>query len=215
MPATPGPSGRREGRVDLLFDFFSLDFVYYPVSWIMWAWYKLFAALLGPSNFFAWALSVMFLVFSLRALLYKAFVRQIRTARQMQELQPQIKALQKKYSKDRQRMALEMQKLQREHGFNPILGCLPMLAQIPVFIGLFHVLRSFHRTTGGFGQTQMTVVENRLHGNYVFSAREVGYFLDANLWGAPIGAQMTQRAGLEAFTHFARTSVILGGAPVM
>ena len=78
--------------------------------------------LLGPSNFFAWALSVMFLVFTLRALLYKPFVRQIRTTRQMQELQPQIKALQKKYGKDRQRMALEMQKLQREHGFNPDPG---------------------------------------------------------------------------------------------
>ena len=47
----------------------------------------------------------------------------------MQELQPQIKALQK-YSKDRQRMALEIQKLQREHDFNLILGCLPMLAQV-------------------------------------------------------------------------------------
>ena len=152
MPATLGLSERREGRVDLLFDFFSLDFVYYPVSWIMWVWYKAFAFLLGPSNFFAWALSVMFLVFTLRAILYKPFVKQIRTTRQMQELQPQIKALQKKYGKDRQRMALEMQKLQREHGFNPILGCLPMLAQIPVFLGLYHVLRSFNRTQGGFGQ---------------------------------------------------------------
>ncbi len=113
--------------------------------------------MLGPSNFFAWALSVMFLVFTLRALLYKPFVRQIRTTRQMQELQPQIKALQKKYGKDRQRMALEMQKLQREHGFNPILGCLPMLAQIPVFLGLYHVLRSFNRTTGGIGQQPMSV----------------------------------------------------------
>ena len=131
-----------------MFNWFSLDFVYYPVSGIMWLWYKLFGLILGPTNFFAWGLSVMFLVFSLRALLYKPFVRQIRTTRQMQELQPQIKALQKKYGKDRQRMALEMQKLQREHGFNPILGCLPMLAQIPVFIGLYHVLRSFNRTTG-------------------------------------------------------------------
>jgi YidC/Oxa1 family membrane protein insertase len=199
----------------LSFDPFSLDFVYYPVSWIMWVWYKLFAALLGPSNFFAWALSVMFLVFSLRALLYKPFVRQIRTTRQMQELQPQIKALQKKYGKDRQRMALEMQKLQREHGFNPILGCLPMLAQIPVFLGLYHVLRSFNRTTGGFGQPHMSVVENRMTGNYVFTPADVGHFLDANLWGAPIGAFMTQHAGLDAFTYFSRPAVIAVGAPVM
>jgi YidC/Oxa1 family membrane protein insertase len=201
--------------VSLLFDFFSLDFVYYPVSWIMWVWYKLFAAVLGPSNFFAWALSVMFLVFTLRALLYKPFVRQIRTTRQMQELQPQIKALQKKYGKDRQRMALEMQKLQREHGFNPILGCLPMLAQIPVFIGLYHVLRSFNRTTGGFGQPHLTVAQNRATGNYFFSAADVGHFLDANLFGAPIGAYMTQRAGLDAFTYFSRPAVIAVGAPVM
>ncbi|WP_156746730.1 membrane protein insertase YidC [Mycobacterium sp. E2733] len=201
--------------MELLFDFFSLDFVYYPVSWIMWAWYKLFAAMLGPSNFFAWALSVMFLVFTLRALLYKPFVRQIRTTRQMQELQPQIKALQKKYGKDRQRMALEMQKLQREHGFNPILGCLPMLAQIPVFIGLYHVLRSFNRTTGGFGQPHLSVAQNRLTGNYVFTPTDVGHFLDANLFGAPIGAFMTQRTGLDAFTFFSRPAVIAVGAPVM
>ena len=199
----------------LSFDPFSLDVVYYPVSWIMLVWYKLFAFVLGPTNFFAWALSVMFLVFSLRALLYKPFVRQIRTTRQMQELQPQIKALQKKYGKDRQRMALEMQKLQREHGFNPILGCLPMLAQIPVFLGLYHVLRSFNRTTGGFGQPHMSVAQNRMTGNYVFSPADVGHFLDANLWGAPIGAFMTQRAGLDAFTYFSRPAVIAVGTPVM
>ena len=198
-----------------MFNWFSLDVIYYPVSGIMWLWYKLFASFLGPTNFFAWALSVMFLVFSLRALLYKPFVRQIRTTRQMQELQPQIKALQKKYGKDRQRMALEMQKLQKEHGFNPILGCLPMLAQIPVFLGLYHVLRSFNRTTGGWGQPHLTVAENRATGNYVFSPDDVGHFLDANLFGAPIGAFMTQHTGLDAFTEFSRAAVIGVSVPLM
>ncbi|WP_237160705.1 membrane protein insertase YidC [Mycolicibacterium parafortuitum] len=181
----------------------------------MWIWYKAFAFLLGPSNFFAWALSVMFLVFTLRVILYKPFVKQIRTTRQMQELQPQIKALQKKYGKDRQRMALEMQKLQREHGFNPILGCLPMLAQIPVFLGLFHVLRSFNRTQGGFGQVHLTVEQNRATGNYVFSPADVAHFLDANLFGAPLGATMIQTTGLDAFTEFNRMAVIGVGVPIM
>ncbi|WP_231992637.1 membrane protein insertase YidC [Mycobacterium sp. 1164985.4] len=181
----------------------------------MWVWYKLFAFLLGPSNFFAWALSVMFLVFTLRAILYKPFVKQIRTTRQMQELQPQIKALQKKYGKDRQRMALEMQKLQREHGFNPILGCLPMLAQVPVFLGLFHVLRSFNRTQGGFGQIHLSVEQNRATGNYVFSPSDVANFLDAHLFGAPLGATMIQKTGLDAFTEFNRASVIAVGVPIM
>jgi len=202
-----------------VFNWMSLDIIYYPVSAIMWIWYKAFAFLLGPANFFAWALSVVFLVFTLRAILYKPFVRQIRTTRQMQELQPQIKALQKKYGKDRQRMALEMQKLQREHGFNPVLGCLPMLAQIPVFIGLFHVLRSFNRTGGfGIGHLNLSVEENRRLGNYVFSATDVGNFLDANFFGAPLGAFMTQKSGLEAFTQFgafSRPALIAVSVPIM
>jgi YidC/Oxa1 family membrane protein insertase len=197
------------------FDWFSLDYIYYPVSAIMWVWYKAFSFVLGPSNFFAWGLSVMFLVFTLRAILYRPFVRQIETTRQMQELQPQIKALQKKYGKDRQRMALEMQKLQKDHGFNPILGCLPMLAQIPVFLGLYHVLRSFNRTQGGFGQPQLSPELNRSLGNYFFSATDVGHFLDANLFGAPLGANMIQTAGLGAFKEFDRLSVILVGLPLM
>jgi YidC/Oxa1 family membrane protein insertase len=200
----------------LSFDPFSLDYFYYPVSAIMWLWYKAFAALLGPTSFFAWTLSVVFLVFSLRAILYSPFVRQIRTTRQMQELQPQIKALQKKYGKDRQRLALEMQKLQREHGFNPVLGCLPMLAQIPVFLGLYHVLRCFNRTSTGIGQLGLSPEHNRALGNYVFSATDVAHFLDANFFGAPLGASMTQRgASLEAFTHFSRLSVVGVGVPVM
>jgi YidC/Oxa1 family membrane protein insertase len=197
------------------FDWASLDYIYYPVSGIMWLWYKMFGFLLGPSNFFAWALSVMFLVFTLRAILYRPFVRQIETTRQMQELQPQIKALQKKYGKDRQRMAVEMQKLQKDHGFNPILGCLPMLAQLPVFLGLYHVLRSFNRTQGGFGHPQLSPELNRSLGNYFFSAADVGHFLDANLFGAPIGASMIQTAGLGAFTEFHRGAVIAVGAPLM
>ncbi|MGZ5377070.1 MAG: membrane protein insertase YidC [Mycobacterium sp.] len=212
-----GVPRHREQKARRVFSWFSLDIIYYPVSAIMWVWYKAFAFVLGPSNFFAWALSVMFLVFTLRAILYKPFVKQIRTTRQMQELQPQIKALQKKYGKDRQRMALEMQKLQKEHGFNPILGCLPMLAQLPVFLGLYHVLMSFNRTGGiGIGRLNLTVQENRALGNYVFSATDVGHFLDAKLLGAPVGATMIQQHGLEAFgDDFSRGAVIAIGVPLM
>ncbi|MBS9374559.1 membrane protein insertase YidC [Rhodococcus sp. B50] len=182
-----------------------LDFIYYPVSWILWVWHKVFAAIpfLGPDSGWTWALSVVFLVFTLRAILYKPFVKQVRTTRQMQELQPQIKALQKKYAKDRQRQALEMQKLQKEHGFNPLMGCLPVLLQVPVFIGLFHVLRSFNRTGTGFGQLGLTPEQNAQLGNYAFSPEDVQSFLSARLFGAPISSWITQpMASLEAFAPF-------------
>ncbi len=179
-----------------------LDFIYYPVSWILWVWHRVFGFLLGDDNGFAWALSVVFLVFTLRLILYKPFVKQVRTTRQMQELQPQIKALQKKYGKDKQRLAVEMQKLQKEHGFNPIMGCLPVLAQAPVFIGLFHVLRSFNRTGTGVGQLGLDPADNRTLPNYAFDVADVNSFLDARLFGAPISAWITMpKAQLDAYAN--------------
>ncbi|MEC3914158.1 membrane protein insertase YidC [Nocardia sp. CDC160] len=185
-----------------------LDFIYYPVSAILWFWHQAFGYVLGKNSGFAWALAVVFLVFTLRLVLYKPFVKQVRTTRQMQELQPQIKELQKKYKNDRQQMTVEMQKLQKEHGFNPLMGCLPVLLQVPVFIGLFHVLRSFNRVgTGGFGgfghSGGMTAEQNANTANYIFSPADVQSFLSARLFGAPLSSYITQpMAQLESFAHW-------------
>jgi YidC/Oxa1 family membrane protein insertase len=168
-----------------------LDIIYYPVSAILWFWHKAFGAVLGPDNGFAWALAVVFLVFTLRLVLLKPAISQVRTTRQMQELGPQIKALQKKHAGDRQKQAVEMQKLQKENGFSPLMGCLPVLVQAPVFLGLFHVLRSFNRTGTGFGQLGMSPEANAATPNYVFSATDVQSFLSARLFGAPISAAIT------------------------
>ncbi|MDJ0396539.1 membrane protein insertase YidC [Rhodococcus sp. G-MC3] len=186
-----------------------LDFIYYPVSGILWIWHKVFGSVLGPDNGVTWALAVVFLVFTLRALLYKPFVRQIRTQLTMKKLQPQIKALQRKYAGDRERQAAEMQKLQKEHGFNPLLGCLPVLVQAPVFIGLLHVLRSFNRTATGFGQLGMSPEDNAKAANYFFGAADVQSFLNARLFGAPISAAISSSQNtLQAFASF-------GGVPTV
>ncbi|CCQ17204.1 putative integral membrane protein [Rhodococcus sp. AW25M09] len=197
-----------------------LDFVYYPVSAVLWFWHRVFGFVLGPDNGFAWALAVIFLVFTLRAVLIKPFVAQIRSQLVMRRLQPQIKALQKKYSGDRPRQATEVRALQREHGFNPLMGCLPLLAQAPVFIGLLHVLRSFNRTGTGFGHLGMTAQENANTANYVFGATEVQSFLDARLFGAPISAAVSSsRDVLEAFGPFGGVpsvwSIALVAVPLM
>ncbi|MGH3719811.1 MAG: membrane protein insertase YidC [Pseudonocardiaceae bacterium] len=168
-----------------------LNFIYYPVSAILWFWHQAFGYLLGPGNGFAWALAVVFLVFTLRAVLFKPFVSQVRSMRKMQEFAPEIQKLKKKYPDDRQKQAAEMQKLQSEHGFNPVGGCLPVLLQVPVFIGLFHVLRSFNRDF-------LSADQNRLVGNYVFGAGDVRSFLDAHLFGVPLSAFITEPAKLLA-----------------
>ena len=166
-----------------------LNFIYYPVSAILWFWHKAFGYVLGPGNGFAWALAVVFLVFTLRAVLFKPFVSQVRSMRKMQEFAPEIQKLKKKYGDDRQKMATEMQKLQSEHGVNPLGGCLPVLVQIPVFIGLFHVLRSFNRPF-------LSAEANREVGNYVFSPIDVRSFLDAHLFGVPLSSFITEPAEL-------------------
>ncbi|SEL65644.1 membrane protein insertase YidC [Rhodococcus maanshanensis] len=186
-----------------------LDFIYYPVSAILWFWHKAFGSVLGPDNGFAWALAVVFLVCTLRVLLLKPAIKQVRTTRQMQELQPQIKALQKKYAGDRQRQATEMQKLQKEHGFNPLMGCLPALVQAPVFLGLYHVLRSFNRTGTGLGNLGMTPEADANTPNYVFSAADVQSFLSARLFGAPISVAVTSpQSTLASFAPY-------GGVPTV
>ena len=106
-----------------------LNFIYWPVSWIMWVWHWVFDHITPNTpggNGIAWALSVIFLVFTLRAILYKPFVKQIRTTKKMQEINPQLQAIRKKYAKDQQTQAMEMRKLQKEMGVNPLASCLPM-----------------------------------------------------------------------------------------
>ncbi|WP_092806465.1 membrane protein insertase YidC [Rhodococcus globerulus] len=200
-----------------------LDFIYYPVSGILWFWHKVFSLVSGaPDSGVVWALSVVFLVFTLRAILFKPFVKQVRTQLVMQKLQPQIKALQKKYAGDNQKLAAEMAKLQKEHDYSPLLGCLPMLIQAPVFIGLYHVLRSFNRTGAAthvpfLSPTEpMSIAENANTANYFFSASDVQSFLDAKLFGAPLSAMISSPAAqLEAFGDVTRLSIVLVAVPLM
>lgn len=178
-----------------------LDFIYYPVSFILWCWHWVFGHVFGESSGIAWALGIVFLVWTLRAIMFKPFVKQVRSMRQMQTFGPEIKKLQKKYANDRQRQAQEMQKLQREHGFSPLGGCLPMLLQIPVFIGLFHVLRSFG---------------NSPDENYFFDAHGVSSYLQANLFGAGLSNFITQPVELlERYGAANRTAVIIVSIPLM
>jgi YidC/Oxa1 family membrane protein insertase len=160
-----------------------LNFIYYPVSFILWVWHEAFGFVFGADNGVAWALSVMFLVFTLRAILYKPFVHQVRSMRRMQEFQPEIAKIRKKYGNDRQKQAEEMQRLQKEHGVNPLGGCLPVLVQVPVFIGLFHVLREFNPIlSNGAPRTE----------NYFFGTEEVASFNRSELFGAKLGNWVTQ-----------------------
>lgn len=170
-----------------------LNFIYYPVSWILRIWHDVFSFLLpgdGWKGGIAWALSVIFLVFTLRAILYKPFVGQVRSMRKMQEFQPELQKVRKKYANDKQKQAAEMQKLQKEHGVNPLGGCLPILIQGPVFIGLFHVLRTFGPVNAaGIPVNNDGSIRTE---NYAFDQQGVLSFNNASLFGAKLGEWVTK-----------------------
>ncbi|GAA2511994.1 membrane protein insertase YidC [Pilimelia columellifera] len=123
----------------------SLDWIYWAISWILLRWHGLWDAVGVPATRvvgtnWAWILAIIFLVITLRVLMFPLFVKYIKSQRAMQALQPQVTALREKYKGDREGLQREVMELYRKEKANPLLGCIPMLPQIPVFLGLFHVL---------------------------------------------------------------------------
>lgn len=167
-----------------------LNFIYYPISAVLWFWHWLFSFVLDPASGITWVLSIVFLVFTIRTILVRPMINQLRSASKMQELQPKMQELRDKYGNDQQTLALEMRKLYKEEKFNPLASCLPALVQIPIFIGLYHVLRSFNRTGTGYGGLGMTIEETRNTPNYFFGVDQVQSFLDARLFGAPLSGNI-------------------------
>ena len=117
------------------------DPLYTAIAWVMKWWHSVFSNFLDPAGGITWALAIVFLVVSIRVVLFPLFVKQIKSQRAMQEIQPEIQKLREQYGSDRQGFGQAMMALQKERGVNPLAGCLPILPQIPVFLALFHVLR--------------------------------------------------------------------------
>lgn len=95
-----------------------------------------------------WGLSIIVLTLLFRALIWPLIQTQTKSMYGMQELQPKIQALQKKYKDDRETLTQETMKLYREAGVNPAGGCLPILLQMPLFIILWRVFVNFEFSEG-------------------------------------------------------------------
>lgn len=156
-----------------------LNPLYAAVSWIIVQFHTLYGKIFDPDSGWAWGLSIVSLVIVIRICLIPLFVKQIKATRNMQALQPKMKAIQERYKSDKQRQSEEMMKLYKETGTNPFSSCLPILVQSPFFFALYHVLTyiSQGKTVGVI--TDKAVVE---------SAR------NAHIFGAPIAAKFTDSA---------------------
>ena len=86
------------------------------------------------------ALAIIVFTVVIRTLLAPLFVRQIRSQREMQRMQPLIREVQRKHKGNRQKISEETMALYREHGVNPAAGCLPVLLQLPLLFALYQAL---------------------------------------------------------------------------
>ena len=129
-----------------MIDFFSAlgGFIMAPLYWvtsvILTGFHSLFGGFFGAESGWSWALAIVGLTLVIRAALIPLFVKQIKSSRNMQLLQPKVKELQKKYGHDRERLAQETMALYKETGTNPFASCLPILLQMPIFLALFRLL---------------------------------------------------------------------------
>jgi len=173
--------------VDTIASLFS--FITTPVSWVIVQFHKLYGALFGDDTGWAWGLSIVSLVILIRICLIPLFVKQIKSTRNMQVLQPKMKAIQERYKNDKQRQSEEMMKLYKETGTNPLSSCLPILAQSPFFFALYHVLSSIAsgKTIGVIDQPLLDSARQA----HIFGAPLAAKFMDSEEKVAALGASLT------------------------
>lgn len=90
----------------------------------------------------SYGISLIILTAIVKLVLYPLYVKQIKSTANMAELQPKMQEIQRKYADDQAKQQQALQELYSENGYNPMGGCLPMLIQFPIIMGLFALLRN-------------------------------------------------------------------------
>ncbi|GGO62373.1 membrane protein insertase YidC [Nonomuraea cavernae] len=164
------------------------------LSWLSWLYEAVahviiwihtgYSTFLNPDSGLTWALTIITLTVIMRILIFPLFLKQMRSSRKMQELAPKVAELRKRYKNDKQRMNQEVMALYQGAGANPLGGCLPILAQFPIFISMFTVLQAMANGRAVYGMSQELVDSARsahifgapLPANFFMSASEIEGF---------------------------------------
>ena len=110
-----------------------MGFIAKPIGYLLQLIYKL------VGNY---GISLIILTVIVKMALYPLYAKQIKSTADMSDMSEKAKEIQNRYANDKEKMNEEMQKLYAETGFNPMSGCLPMLIQFPIIMGLFALLRN-------------------------------------------------------------------------
>ncbi|MCL1899110.1 MAG: membrane protein insertase YidC [Promicromonosporaceae bacterium] len=182
--------------------------IMWAVGWVMYGAHWVLARLgFGDGPSFAWVLAIVILTLIMRTLLIPLFVKQIRSSRAMQIIQPEMQAIQKKYKgrtdpASREAMSRETMALYKKHGTNPLASCMPMLLQSPIFFALFRLLNNIPNVYVGEGHSQYLPELGR----YVVGRGPIGpidatvaeHIMSTNFFGAHLSDVFMQTSSTQA-----------------
>jgi YidC/Oxa1 family membrane protein insertase len=117
---------------------------------------------------YSWGFAIILFTLVVKIVTLPLNLQQARSMKATQELQPKLQELQKKYAKDKEKLAQAQMELYREHGVNPLGGCLPMLIQLPILFGLYQALYRLASTGEIVGQRFLWIPD------LAFPTREIG-----------------------------------------
>jgi len=125
-----------------------------------------------------YGVAIILLTILIRLILYPLMQKQMVSMREMQKIQPLMKAVQDKYKNDKERLNKELMALYKEHKVNPMSGCLPLVIQMPILILLFQALRVFE---------YLDPINNNINGGFLWIASQVPEINAGLLTGKIIG----------------------------
>lgn len=153
--------------------------LYTAVSWIIVQFHSLYSQVFPADSGWAWGLAIVSLVILVRACMIPLTIKQTKSMRAMQALQPELKKIQDRYKGDRQKLAEEQMKLYKTAGANPASSCLPLLIQSPFFMSLYGVLSNVaHGKTVGVITPALLTSAKAAH---IFGAPLSATFLNSSI----------------------------------
>ena len=91
----------------------------------------------------SYGLAIILLTVAIKLLMYPLTVKQVKSMKAVQEMQPKVKALQEKYKDNKERLQTEIASLYKENKVNPLSGCLPLIVQMPILMGIFFAIKEY------------------------------------------------------------------------
>ena len=104
---------------------------------------ELFFQLSSTLGFESYGIAIILMTIVIKMILYPLTIKQVKSMKAMQDIQPEMKRLQEKHKKNPEMLQKEMARIYKDAGVNPLAGCLPLIAQMPILMGMFYALQNF------------------------------------------------------------------------